>query len=113
MATGRRVVITGATGTIGRAVCAELGRAGHEIIVFSRNPEAARATLPEATAVVSWAPDESGPWAARVAEADAIIPGRRVVPLKALTLGYRFRFPTVELALRDLLAGAKEGSGHV
>jgi NAD dependent epimerase/dehydratase family enzyme len=35
--------------------------------------------------------------------ADILIHGRRVVPQKALDLGYRFQFPTLEPALRDLL----------
>ena len=35
--------------------------------------------------------------------ADILIHGRRVVPQKALDLGYQFRFPTLESALRDLL----------
>jgi NAD dependent epimerase/dehydratase family enzyme len=35
--------------------------------------------------------------------ADILIHGRRVVPHKALDLGYQFQFPTLELALRDLL----------
>lgn len=36
--------------------------------------------------------------------ADVVVTGQRVLPEKALALGYRFRFPEVESALRDLLA---------
>lgn len=35
--------------------------------------------------------------------ADAILTGQRAVPERALTLGYRFSFPALEPALRDLL----------
>ncbi len=35
--------------------------------------------------------------------ADVLLGSQRVVPRKALELGYRFRFPTIEAALRDLL----------
>ncbi len=35
--------------------------------------------------------------------ANAVLSSQRVVPRKALDLGYQFRFPTVEAALRDLL----------
>jgi hypothetical protein len=36
--------------------------------------------------------------------ADVVLASQRVVPRKALELGFRFRFTTVESALRDLLA---------
>lgn len=36
---------------------------------------------------------------------DIVVHGQRVVPAKATGLGYRFRFPALEPALRDLLDG--------
>ena len=48
-----RVLITGGTGLIGRALAAELVRAGYEVIVLSRHPE--RATgLPTGVQVERW-----------------------------------------------------------
>ena len=38
--------------------------------------------------------------------AEAVLASQRVVPRKALALGYRFRFPALEAALRDLLGRA-------
>jgi hypothetical protein len=35
--------------------------------------------------------------------AEVVLASQRVLPAKALALGYRFRFPTIEPALRDLL----------
>lgn len=35
--------------------------------------------------------------------ADVVLTGQRAVPAKALALGFRFRFPSLETALRDLL----------
>jgi NAD dependent epimerase/dehydratase family enzyme len=35
--------------------------------------------------------------------ANEILSSQRVVPRKALALGYRFRFPDLDAALRDLL----------
>jgi NAD dependent epimerase/dehydratase family enzyme len=35
--------------------------------------------------------------------ADVILASQRVLPARALALGYRFRFPALEPALRDLL----------
>jgi uncharacterized protein len=36
--------------------------------------------------------------------ADAMLSGQRAMPLRLQSLGYRFRFPTLALALQDLLA---------
>lgn len=42
-----RILITGGTGFIGRALCERLHQAGHELLVVSRSPDRARALLPE------------------------------------------------------------------
>ena len=39
--------------------------------------------------------------------ADAVFVGQRAVPSRLLGLGYRFRFPTLESALEDLLGGGR------
>lgn len=58
----RRVVVTGATGLIGKKLCEQLTFKGYELVVFSRNPEKARKMVPGAT--VAWAPTaEPGAWA--------------------------------------------------
>jgi uncharacterized protein len=48
-----RVVITGGTGLIGRALTAELVKDKYEVVVLSRNPEKARG-LPEGVRAVRW-----------------------------------------------------------
>ncbi len=35
--------------------------------------------------------------------ADVLLTGQRAVPARALSMGFRFRFPSLEPALRDLL----------
>jgi hypothetical protein len=35
--------------------------------------------------------------------ADSIVNGQRVIPARAQEMGYTFRFPTPDAALRDLL----------
>lgn len=69
----KRVVVTGATGLIGKALCRVLLQRGYEICVFSRNPEAARAVVPGAAEYVAWQPDEAGPWAAAIDGAYAVV----------------------------------------
>ena len=43
--------------------------------------------------------------------AGVITTGQRVVPKKALALGYQFQFPTIDRALADLFAHAKPQAG--
>lgn len=73
MAAGERVIVTGATGLIGREVCRELIARGYEVVVFSRDLDAARAKVPGAAEYVAWTPAESGPWAARLDGAWGVI----------------------------------------
>ncbi len=49
-----RIVVTGGTGFIGRALCRRLADAGQTVTVLTRNPEAARAKLYHAVAIAPW-----------------------------------------------------------
>jgi NAD dependent epimerase/dehydratase family enzyme len=70
---GKRVIVTGATGLIGKAVCKELQARGYDVVVFSRAPESARKKVPGAVGYVAWQPEEGGAWAKEVDGAWAII----------------------------------------
>ncbi len=48
MPESKRIVVVGATGTIGKALCKGLIEHGYDVVIFSRNPDAARIWL--------WAP---------------------------------------------------------
>lgn len=67
-----RVFVTGATGLVGRAVCAALAGAGHEVDALSRSPEARR-SLPPGARVVVGDPAVAGPWQDELARADACV----------------------------------------
>jgi uncharacterized protein (TIGR01777 family) len=73
MSNGRRVVVTGATGQIGRPLSRRLIEAGYEVVVFSRDPERARGAVPGAADYVAWEAEEAGAWAAAVDGAHAVI----------------------------------------
>lgn len=61
MSTTRRVVITGATGMIGTALCTQLAQKGYELVALTRTPERARYKIP--ATIVQWDPnDPSGEW---------------------------------------------------
>lgn len=67
------MIVTGATGLIGRRVCARLEAKGYRVVVFSRDPDAARRSLRNASEFIAWTPAEDGPWAAAVDGAHGVI----------------------------------------
>jgi uncharacterized protein (TIGR01777 family) len=50
----KRLVIAGATGSIGRHLCQELGNSGYEITVLARDPKGARIAVPSAKKIVKF-----------------------------------------------------------
>lgn len=55
-----RIVITGATGAIGRNLCRKLIARGDEVTVFTRNPESAKKVLPGVKQFVEWKYEKNG-----------------------------------------------------
>ncbi|MEX2142953.1 MAG: TIGR01777 family oxidoreductase [Anaerolineales bacterium] len=81
-----RVIITGGSGLIGRALSENLTKSGHEVIILSRQPAAVPA-LPGGVRVLSWDASTAAGWATQADGADAIInlageslKGRRFLP---------------------------------
>ncbi len=68
-----QVVVTGATGFMGRPLCAELVSAGHEVTVLSREPERARRLLDPIISHAAWGSGADKEWQKVVARADAVI----------------------------------------
>jgi len=67
-----RVVIAGGSGFLGRALIGRLTRDGHQVVILSRGDGALIAKA--GVRVVSWTPNgESGPWAAEIDDADAVV----------------------------------------
>lgn len=54
-----KILVTGATGLIGRALCRVLADEGHQLVVLSRNP--ASATKSVATNAFAWQPEHTEP----------------------------------------------------
>lgn len=65
-----RTVVTGATGFIGKRLCALLTRERHSIIAVSRDADRARKSLGAGILCISWS--ETSSWQKAVAEADAV-----------------------------------------
>lgn len=68
-----RVIITGGTGLIGRALAADLAQDGHEVIVLSRSPERHTNRLPSGVRVERWDARTGGGWAHLADGANAIV----------------------------------------
>lgn len=68
-----KVIITGGTGLIGRALTAELLRDGYEVIVLSRRPEAYAGKVPAGARLEKWDGRTAAGWGHLVEDADAIV----------------------------------------
>jgi len=68
----KRVIITGGTGLIGRALATELVAAGHEVVVLSRDPQRARG-LPPGVRAEKWDGRTAQGWAPLADGAYAIV----------------------------------------
>ena len=66
MSETKRVVVTGATGLIGKQVCKQLIERGYELVVFTRSPDVARRSIPGAASYVQWTAAENGPWTSAI-----------------------------------------------
>lgn len=74
MMNGGRVVITGATGQIGRPLTAQLAADGFDVVVLSRRPDRARDLVPEASAWLAWDAEQgSGDWVEALDGAIAVV----------------------------------------
>jgi len=69
----KKIIITGATGSIGKNLAQKLIARGDEITVFSRSPEKAKNILPGAVDYVEWDAYETGDWVNSISGKDAII----------------------------------------
>ncbi len=67
-----RVIVTGGSGLIGRALVDSLARDGHEVIVLSRNPDAVK-NLPKGACAEKWDGKTAQDWGRFVDGADAIV----------------------------------------
>lgn len=69
----KRVIITGGTGFIGKALCRELAAGGHEVLVLSRNPGASPVPPGLPVKVVRWDGTSDGEWSGIIEGAHAVV----------------------------------------
>lgn len=73
MSLPKRIIVTGATGLIGKRVARALRQRGEPLVVFSRDTPDARKAVRGADEYVAWQPEEQGPWANAVPGAHAVV----------------------------------------
>ncbi|WP_157228675.1 TIGR01777 family oxidoreductase [Nocardia brevicatena] len=69
----KRVVVTGATGTVGKALCRRLADRGDQVVAFARNTTAARASLGPEPTYVCFDLGSDGSWTEALEGADAVV----------------------------------------
>lgn len=69
----KRIVITGATGLIGKKLANALINRGDDVIIFSRDTEKAKSIFPKAIECVEWNYQHPEKWKSKLENTDAVI----------------------------------------
>ncbi len=69
----KKVVVTGATGLIGKELCSALSNRGDEVTIFTRNPETAKKILGSTYNYVKWNYENPNEWLSHLENKDALI----------------------------------------
>ena len=69
----KKIIITGATGLVGKNISSELIKKSEEVIVFTRNVEAGKNKVPNASMYVKWNYDKPEEWKEHINNSKAII----------------------------------------
>jgi len=69
----KKIIITGATGSIGRNLAQHLVARGDVVIIFTRNPENARNKIVNASRYVKWDYESMGAWLHELHGVDAVV----------------------------------------
>lgn len=110
-----KILMTGGTGLIGRALTADLHKAGHRVTVLTRNPQRAAALLPPETVVHPWDARSPEGWSALLNEVEAVVnlagesiagENLRAILLRRWTPAYKKRIRESRLRVGALLTEA-------
>ena len=68
-----RIMVTGATGFVGRPLCARLLQEGHSVVALTRNAERAQGVLGQEVRCLMWGSEKDLKWQEAVQEVDTIV----------------------------------------
>lgn len=123
------IIISGATGFIGRPLALHLAKAGYEVAVLTRNPQKASAIFQSRVRAAAWDGRTSDGWLELASRALGIVnlagenigasrwtakkkqeivrsridAGQKVLPRALLRAGFQFSYPSLENALLEIL----------
>jgi uncharacterized protein (TIGR01777 family) len=69
----KKIIVTGATGLIGKKLCSKLLEQGNEIAIFTRNPDAAEKVIRGASRYVKWNYNNPEEWQHFLNETDTVV----------------------------------------
>ncbi|MEJ2194090.1 MAG: TIGR01777 family oxidoreductase [Ignavibacteriaceae bacterium] len=69
----KKIIVTGATGSIGKRICRLLIEKGDEVIIFTRNLREAKNNIPKAANFIEWNYNEPEVWKNELNGKDAIV----------------------------------------
>jgi hypothetical protein len=95
-----KILLTGATGFLGRAITKRLAADGHALVALSRNPERAQAALPLLTRAFAWRADGPPP-------AEAFAGVEAIVNLAGETVAGRWTAPRMRAIRASRVGGTR------
>jgi uncharacterized protein (TIGR01777 family) len=68
-----RIMVTGATGFVGRPLCARLLQEGHSVVALTRNAERAQGVLGEEVRCLTWGSENDLEWQDAIGHVDTVV----------------------------------------
>lgn len=106
-----KVIITGGTGLIGRALTASLIDDRHQVVILSRKPEEAK-NLPEKVQVAQWDGKTEQGWVEHVEGTDAIVNLAGAPIDKRWTVDHREKVKASRVNAGEAIVAAIKASSH-
>ena len=93
-----KILVTGATGLVGKRLCRELAMRGHQLIVITRSRAAAQQTIPAPHTAIEWQEAENQDY---LLKSEALKNIDAVIHLAGVSIAARRWTPEFKAALRD------------